>query len=109
MKFANKKLRAAAHDYVGAFLEACAEKKVKEPLDALVNTDAYPRLQKMPEIEHAIGWMNGCADAIGIPVEKLFRHVAAEINAVTRAKDVVTKALDKSVAKIQRGIRKARA
>src|SRR5689334_20167223 len=75
----NKKLRAAAHDYVEAFLEACTIKKVDDPLDALRNTDAYPRLQKIPEVEFAVGWLHGVADAIGIEPDDLLAAVIVEL------------------------------
>ncbi len=77
----NKKLRASAHDYVAAILEACALCKVKDPAYAFMNTDAFPRLQKISEVEFAVGWLHGAADAIGIKPEELFAQVAIEIRA----------------------------
>lgn len=75
----NKKLRAAAHDYCEAILEACTIKKVADPLDALVNTDKYPRLQSISEVEFAVGWFHGVADAIGVEPDDLFAAVIVEI------------------------------
>lgn len=86
MKWANDKLRRAAHDYVAALLEACEKAKVKSPLHALTDTDAYPRLQKIPEVEFCVGWLHGVADAIGIKVEALFEQVAAELAAKGKGK-----------------------
>ena len=91
MKWTSQKLHAAAKDYVAAFYEACALTKVDKPLDALINTDAYPRLQKTPVIEFAIGWLHGCAEALGVTVEQLVEEVKAELVA-TRARALKAKA-----------------
>lgn len=81
MKWMNAKLQRAAHDYVAAILEACATCKVKDPLDAIINTDAYPRLQKVPCVEYAIGWIHGVAESVGITAEALWLACVAEIDA----------------------------
>ena len=76
----NGKLRAAVRDYFMAFLEACGQKKVEKPRDAFVNTDAYPRLQKIPEVEFCVGWLHGVAEAIGLAPEQLFDQLDVEFN-----------------------------
>lgn len=78
MKWMNTKIRRAALDYAEAILEACTMCKVADPLRAVTDTDAYPRLQKVPCVEFAIGWLHGCADMMGVKIEVLWAQIEAE-------------------------------
>lgn len=76
----NKKLRAAAYDYAMAIVQACDEKKVTNTLHALTDTDCYPRLQKVPEVEFAIGWLHGVAESANLSIESLWIQLMEETN-----------------------------
>jgi hypothetical protein len=70
------KVARKARIYVVGFLEACAQAKVADPLDALIETEDYPRLAKIPNVEWMIGWLHGCAEAHGVRVEALWKQIA---------------------------------
>jgi hypothetical protein len=72
----NPKARRSALVYAEGFLDACRQAKVADPLDALIETDAYPRLAKIYNVEWMVGWLHGCAEAHGVKVEALWKLVA---------------------------------
>lgn len=86
MQWLDKKIEKSAKVYAEAFAEACDNARVKDPLHALVETDAYPRLQKIPEVEFAIGWLHCLAETIGIKVERLFRLLTEPQTAPARGR-----------------------
>lgn len=86
MKWLNDKVRKGAVLYAEAILEACAKAKVKNPLHAVTDTDFYPRLQRIPEVEFAVGWLHGCADVIGVKIEVLWAQVEVELASTRRRK-----------------------
>ena len=73
----NSYATTSAKIYVAAILEACKKAKIADPLEAITNTDAYPRLLKIAEVEFAIGWLNGCAESHGVTVEVLWAFLTA--------------------------------
>lgn len=62
---------AAAHDYLDLILEACQRRKV-DARDAIINTDSYPQLNKTADVEFAIGWLHGVAEALDLDAEDIF-------------------------------------
>lgn len=62
---------ASAHDYLDLILEACARRKI-DARDAIINTDSYPVLNKTAEVEFAIGWFHGVAEAHELDAEQVF-------------------------------------
>jgi hypothetical protein len=66
--------RESAEIYADVVLEACRKAKV-EPIDALIDTDDYPKLLKHPMVEFAIGWLTGCAEAHAVTLEALWNQV----------------------------------
>lgn len=88
MKWLNDKVRKAAILYAEAILEACEKAKVTNHLHAITDTDFYPRLQRIPEVEFAVGWLHGCADVIGVKIEVLWAQIEVELASKTRRKAV---------------------
>lgn len=80
----NRYARDSAHIYVDAIIDACAKAKVADPRKAIVDTDDFPRLLKIPTVEYAIGWLNGCAESHSVLVEVLWDEIIA-----TRARRAV--------------------
>lgn len=78
-KWANNHARTSALIYAQAVLEACAKLKIEEPLRVLVDTDDYPAIRKISEVEFAIGWLHGCAECHGVIIEELWERVDARI------------------------------
>jgi hypothetical protein len=69
--------KRCAIDYAAALIEACKTVRPEiDPLDALDNADAYPRLTKISEVEFCIGWINGCASTLGSTTQKFWRALA---------------------------------
>ena len=69
----------SAHLYVELILEACARRKI-DARDAIINTDGYPQLNKTAEVEFAIGWLHGLAEAHELDAEQIFeRGESAEV------------------------------
>ncbi len=69
----NPNAKRCAVDYAAALIEACQSvRPVVDPLAALAEADAYPRLTKIPEVEYCIGWINGCADTLGTTTVKFW-------------------------------------
>lgn len=97
MKWLNNYVKDSAIIYVEAILEACKTVKVADPRSALVDTDLRaPRLQKIPEVEFAIGWLNGCAESHGVTIDAVWN---AAVIAIAKA----------GVEKIGRSTKKGRA
>jgi hypothetical protein len=71
----NPHAHESAAIYIEAILDACERCKVTNPLRVLTDADEFPRLQKIPEVEYAIGWLNGCAEAHGVTASVLWAHV----------------------------------
>jgi hypothetical protein len=61
----------SAHLYVELILEACARRKI-DARDAIINTDSYPVLNKTSDVEFAIGWLHGVAEAHELLAEQIF-------------------------------------
>jgi hypothetical protein len=78
-KFSNHHVRESAKIYGEALIDACRQAKVIEPKQALLDTDAFPRLLKIPNVEYAIGWLHGCAESHGVLVEVLWFALLAEL------------------------------
>jgi hypothetical protein len=74
-KWTNNYARTSALIYAEALLEACAKAKVADPVAALIDTDEYPALRKISEVEFAIGWLHGCAECHGVTIEVLWAQV----------------------------------
>ena len=72
----NHYARASALIYAEALLDGCRRTKI-DPIEALVDTDDFPRLLKIPGIEFAIGWLHGCAEAHAVTVDALWEQVIA--------------------------------
>ena len=72
----NSYARESAEIYAQALIDACRKAKVANPILTLTDADDYPRLLKIPTIEYAIGWLNGCAEAHGVTVEVLWTQLA---------------------------------
>ena len=62
---------ASAHLYVELILEACTRRKI-DARDAIINTDSYPQLNKTADVEFAIGWLHGVAEAHELLAEQVF-------------------------------------
>lgn len=73
----NPYARESAHIYVDAIIDACAKAKVADPRTAIIDTDDFPALLKIPTVEYAIGWMHGCAESHGVLVEVLWDEILA--------------------------------
>lgn len=75
-----KEALTSALIYADALAEACAKVRppVADPVRALVETDAYPRLMKISEVEFAIGWLHGCAETLGVTVEELWEALTMD-------------------------------
>ncbi len=71
MKWTNHIVRESASIYFEAFMEACCKAHVP-PRRALVDTDEYPKLHRISDVEYSIGWLHGCADSHGVTVETLY-------------------------------------
>lgn len=74
----NKHASESAKIYAEAIIEACQQAKVKDPKLALTDADEFPKLLKIPEVEYAIGWINGCAEALGVLVEVLWDQITED-------------------------------
>ena len=72
------KISAAAVDYAAALLEACQQAKVSDPVDALINTDYYPKLQKIICVEWIIGWFHGVAESHNLELAEIWDLVATD-------------------------------
>lgn len=69
----NPVARRSAIEYGAALIEACKTVTPEvDPLSALEDTDAYPRLRKIPELEFIVGWLNATACVLGKPVRALW-------------------------------------
>ncbi len=71
----NSHARESAGIYVDAVIEACEKVRIKNPKATLSDTDQYPKLMKIPDVEYAIGWLNGCAEAHGVIVDVLWDQI----------------------------------
>lgn len=79
MKWSNTRARDSARIYADAVLEACQQAKITDPIiEVITESDRYPRLQKISEVEYAIGWLHGCAEAHEVTVEVLWDQVMVE-------------------------------
>lgn len=61
----------SAHTYLDLILEACARKKI-DARDAVINTDQYPQLNRTADVEFAIGWLHGLAEAHDLRADQVF-------------------------------------
>jgi hypothetical protein len=61
----------SASIYIELIVEACKRRKI-DPRDAIINTDSYPQLNKTAEVEFAIGWLHGLAEAHELLAEQVF-------------------------------------
>lgn len=84
----NDKLTRALVAYTEGLLEAMEGARVPEDeyLDALTETDGYPRLQKVPVAEWMIGWIAGVAEANGVSIGAIWRHGLNLVNAKAAAR-----------------------
>jgi hypothetical protein len=85
-KWINNYARTSALTYAEAFLEACAKLKIKDPLAALIDTDDYPKLRTISEVEFAIGWLHGCAECHGVTIEVILIWAEVGSKRFSRAK-----------------------
>ena len=67
--------------YAEGMLEAFATAKITNHLEALTETDAFPRLMKIPNTEWMIGWLHGLAEAHGVTVKALWAEALRMIAA----------------------------
>lgn len=76
----NNHARTSAYIYAEAVLEACAKAKIphERTLDVLINSDEYPALRKITDVEFAIGWLHGCAECHGVTVEAIWAEVGSK-------------------------------
>jgi hypothetical protein len=75
----NTTAKRSAIDYGAALIEACKTVKPEvDPLRALDEADAYPRLTKIPEVEYVIGWINGVAATLGTTTAKFWKALAPD-------------------------------
>jgi hypothetical protein len=70
----------AGKTYAEAILEACEEHGIP-PHGAIEDTDSYPKLAKEEQIEFAIGWFHGAADALGLEPVAMWDRIIAELGA----------------------------
>jgi len=84
-RWLNKYTQDSAVIYMRAFIEACIDKKVTDYARALTDTDDFPRLRNVTELEFAIGWLHGCAECHGVPVTELLKQITVrEVCSVTK-------------------------
>lgn len=63
--------------YIELLVGVCARRKL-DARDVLINTDEYPELARSREVEFAIGWIHGVAEAHELVAEQLFDAVTAQ-------------------------------
>jgi hypothetical protein len=102
-------LLATARIYAESIAEVATKLKMtaEEIPHALTETDAYPRLQKQPEIEFQIGWLRGVADMLGVDVEKLWDHLVDDAVGRRRAQLLASLRTSPAVPRAHSGKRRA--
>lgn len=71
----NHHAAVSAKIYIDAVIEACTRLKL-EPMRVLLDAADYPAIRKISELEFAIGWLHGCAEASGGTVEVVWNTYA---------------------------------
>jgi hypothetical protein len=92
----NRTASDSARIYVDLILEACEKLRI-DPTDAILNTDEHPRLLKVPQVEFAIGWLHGLAEAHELVAEQIWGAVVAS----DRAMRATSAALETQLAKLK--------
>lgn len=67
--------------YAEALIEAFNQAKVTDFIEALTETDCYPRLMKIPNVEWMIGWLHGLAEAHEVSVKIIWAEALRMIEA----------------------------
>jgi len=66
----------SAVDFAAALIEACKTVRPEvDPLSAITDTDAYPRLARVPQVEFMVGWISATACVLGRPVHVLWAEL----------------------------------
>lgn len=70
----NSHAKRCTLDYAAALIEACKTVRPEvDPIAALDEADAYPRLTKIPEVEFCIGWINAVAVVLGTTTARFWK------------------------------------
>lgn len=71
----NKITLDSARVYSTALLDIFRDLKIDNPILAMNDTDAFPRLMARSSAEWMIGWFHGVAEVNGVTVDKLWEYV----------------------------------